>query len=738
MLIRKRAARTDDDDDDTPPVSSGDGELAAAIALIRKRATRVDDDDDDVSPVSGGDGALNAGIALIRKRAALPDDDNDISPTSGGDDELVAAIAFIRKRAALVDDDDDDVQPTSGGCGEVMAAPVRRRYGNKSVPVDANDSINNSMDALFQVHLHRVRNSAAPGMGTAAQRAEAKACVARQRVEEEARLQQAQAKVEALQERLKAAELKLALCEADERALDGMLSESSQQKSTWQKSTRQSTRQSTQPAVHSADRVAEALRRERLLRARQHLGTEQARRQTALAVAKVRMEAAATQLIEMEAETVAATQAEKEAADASANAWAQVHLAAASQAQVHMARVRKSKARRHAEVDALAARKSEVDVEVLTRQARAKLDAAKERLVQSEVELALCEADEKALDELLTESTESLVRRPSESTESEPVAPEQQKLAAPPEGDENDASPTSCGDGKLLVMTAPGHGDRSTSVAADQVDEESFDAADILAAYRERGRKVNSNNEATEASSGEVRSASRLQAGGSERLTRARENARGRLGAERARREAVEAALAQNGRSRSRASVLGWSPPRPLALSSPSEIISGLGSRQWRWNAPMNSRSAGSLLTGSPGPPSLPPSVVSNDCEISSTSEAQTASPTAQLPRGYMSPRPPPRRVSPSLMRAMRSHRREVAVVPAFVSCKQKPADRQGSGRLSRTLPAAQRRSTTPASALAAQQWLSSTMQTLPLSSRLSTAEGGEGDANLTIQVARI
>ena len=429
--------------------------------------------------------------------------------------------------------------------------------------------------------------------------------------------------------------------------------------------------------------MAEALRRERLLRARQHLGTEQARRQTALAVAKVRMEAAATQLIEMEAETVAATQAEKEAADASANAWAQVHLAAASQAQVHMARVRKSKARRHAEVDALAARKSEVDVEVLTRQARAKLDAAKERLVQSEVELALCEADEKALDELLTESMESLVRRPSESTESERVAPEQQKLAAPPEGDENDASPTSCGDGKLLVMTAPGHGDRSTSVAADQVDEESFDAADILAAYRERGRKVNSNNEATEASSGEVRSASRLQAGGSERLTRARENARGRLDAERARREAAEAAEAQTGRSRSRASVLGWSPPRPLALRS------------------------------------------------------ETASPTAQPPRGYMSPRPP-RRVSPSLMRAMGSHRREVAVVPPFVSCKQKPADRQGSGRLSRTLPAAQRRSTTPASALAAQQWLSSAMQTLPPSSRLSMIEGGEGDANLTIQVARI
>ena len=241
-----------------------------------------------------------------------------------------------------------------------------------------------------------------------------------------------------------------------------------------------------------------------------------------------------------------------------------------------------------------------------------------------------------------------------------------------------------------------------------------------------------------EASSGVVRSASRLQARRSERLTRARENARGRLDAERARREAAEAAEAQTIRSRSRASVLGWSPPRPLALSSPSEIISGLGSRQWRWNAPMNSRSAGSLLTGSPGPPSLPPSVVSNDCEISSTSEAQTASPTAQLPRGYMSPRPPPRRVSPSLMRAMRSHRREVAVVPAFVSCKQKPADRQGSGRSSRTLPAAQRRSTTPASALAAQQWLSSTMQTLPLSSRLSTAEGGEGDANLTIQVARI
>ena len=444
--------------------------MIAAPRGACKAAPRAADDDDDVSPASGGDGELDAAIALVRKRAnRVSGDDVDVSPASGGDGEIDATIALIRKRANRVDDDDDDLQPTSGGCGEVMAAPVRRGRGNKSVSVDVNDSINDSTNDLFQVHLQRVRNSAAPGMGAAAQRAEAKACVARQRAEEEARLQQAQAKVAALLERLKQAELKLALCEADERALDGLLSESSRQKST-----RQSTRQSTQPTVHSADdRVAEALKAERLLRARKHLGTEQTRRQTALAMAKTRMEAAAAQLIEAEAEAVAAAQAEKEAADASANAWAQVHLA----------RVRKSKARRHAEVDALAARQAE-DVEMHTRQAQAKLDAAKERLVQSEVELALCEADERSLDKLLSES----------EMESGRTAPEQQELVPRPDGDESDASPTTCDDDKL-VTTAPGRVNRSTSVAADQDEEASRDTADIVADFASVHRGVNSNND---------------------------------------------------------------------------------------------------------------------------------------------------------------------------------------------------------------------------------------------------
>ena len=731
-FVRRRAARTNDDDDDISPTSDGDGEILAAslsrgrgnrsgsvapdlyasmganymenderrrqapVGPIRKRAALIDDYDDDVPPTSGTDAQLDAAIALIRKRAALiDDDDDDVPPTSGTDAQLDAAIALIRARAARVDDDDDDVQPTSGGCGEVMAAPVRRGRGNKSAPVDVDDSINASidpMDALFQVHLQRVRNSAASGPGTAEQRAQASARAARQRAEEEARLQQAQANVSVLQEQMKQAELKLALCEADERALDGLLSGTSRRKST---------RQSTRPAVHSdADRVAE-----RLLRARKNLSNEQARRQEALAVARTRMEAAAVQLIEVEAEAVAATQAEKEAADASANAWAQVHLA----------RVRKSKARRHAEMDAHAARQAE-KVEVYTQQAQARLDEAKKRLAQSEVELALCEADERALDMLFSEVMEadSLVRRLSESTESEHNATERLDASEPDDNDENDAPPTACGD------AAPGRGKRSTSVAAGQDQDNDMSPNAGIA------------SKATEASSGVIRFASRQR---SERLARARERVRGRLGAERAQREA---ALAQAGRSRSKAPWLGRS-PLPPTLRPPSTILSRLGPKHWT-HSPTRSRSTGSPLTGStPGAPRLsPPVMATNDHE---SRQASSVSPPLPSPSGSSSPSvrySSPSTASPQLpgrlsrsLRARVGSRRRVAVLPPFVSCTHDQADRQGAG-LIRTLPVAQLHTiTTPAAALTAQHWLSCTMKQISCraSESTRTAGGRESDA---------
>ena len=704
-LIRKRAARVDDDDDDVPPSSGTDGQLNAAIALIRERANRIKDNDDDGAPASGE--ALDAAIALIRKRAArIDEDDDDVPPTSDSDAQLDAAIALIRKRAARVDDDDDDVQPTSGGCGEVMAAPVRRGRGNKSAPVDVNDSIHASidpMDALFQVHLQRVRNSAAPGPGTAEQRAHARACVARQRAEEEARLQKAQANVTVLQEQMKQAELKLALCEADERALDGLLSGSSRQstRQSTRQSNRQSTRQSTRPTVLSADRVAE-----RLLRARKHLSNEQARRQEALAVARTRMEAAAVQLIEVEAEAVAATQAEKEAADASANAWAEVHLA----------RVRKNKARRHAEVDALAARQAE-DVELYTRQAQARLDEAKKRLAQSEVELALCEADERALDTLLSEvmESDSLVRRLSESTESEHKAPERLDASKSDENDENDASLSVCGN------AAPRRGKRPTSVAADQDQDNDTSPSAGIASVRQM---IISNDKATEASSGVIRFASRQR---SERLARARERARGRLGAERAQRDGL-------------APWLGRSPPPPT-LRSPSKILSRLGPKHLR-HSPTRPRSTGSPLTGSaPGAHRLsPPMMARNDHErlqaspVSPSlpspagSHAGSSSPSAHCSSPLTASPQLPGRLSRSLRERVGS-RRHVAVVPPFVSCTHDQADRQSAG-LSRTLPVALecQTITTPAAALTAQEWLSSTMKLISCRSRESTAGGRESD----------
>ena len=239
LRASKRAAHTNDDDDDVSPTSGGDGELDAALAFTRRRAARTNDDDDDVSPTIDDDGQLVT-LSLVARPNTSPEDDDDVSPTCGGDGQLEASPTSLRKRAARVDDDDDDISPTSGGDGEIMAAPVRRGRGNKSVASDLDDS----MGAKYK--------------------------------ESEARLRQALAKLQETEERLKQSELELMLCEADERSLGVLLSES--------------TESSRRQGPHPACPASEALRAERLLRARQHLGTEQARRQMASAVAKARFE----------------------------------------------------------------------------------------------------------------------------------------------------------------------------------------------------------------------------------------------------------------------------------------------------------------------------------------------------------------------------------------------------------------------------------------------------------------
>ena len=502
-LICKRAARTGDNFDDVRPTSSGDGQLDAAIALIRKRIARVDDDDDDVCPMSGGDDQLDAALVFLRRRAArtsnddddvsptsdddgqlvylsvranpasqrakiIPEDDDDLAPTCGGDGQLAVSPSVLAKRAARVADDDDDISPTSGGDGEIMAAPVRRGRGNKSGSVAPD--LDDSMGAKYS--------------------------------ENEARLRQAQAKLQEAEERLKQSELELMLCEADERSLGVLLSES--------------TESSRRKGPQATGAAAEALRAERLLRARQHLGTEQARRQMASVVAKARLGTATARLAEADMETIAATQAEKEAADASANAWAQVHLA----------RVRKSKVRQRAEAEARAAQQRKEE-EARLAQARARMEEAEGHLQHLEIELKLCESDERVLDRLLSKGTAESDRMESERTSS-PMGG----------GDGELMSPHAARVSRVSPLVRRGGGSKSGSAAADVDDEISISVDDTGAGVQSFGRggaKEGSNRASTEAMR-------------SERLARARE----RLGAERARREV---ALAQTETQREAASV---------------------------------------------------------------------------------------------------------------------------------------------------------------------------------------
>ena len=226
-MVRKRTARVDDDDDDVCPTSGSAGQLDAALAFIRRRAARTNDDDDDVSPTCGDDEqlvhlTLRANSAGRHASIMLKDED-DVAPTCGGDGELAVSPSVLARRAARVEDDDDDIPPRTDGDGEIMSTPVRRGRGNKSGLV-AQD-LDDSMGAEYAAN--------------------------------EERLRQAQAKLQEAEERLERAQLELMLCEADDRSLSVLLCESTGP-------SRSKRPQATGPA-------AEALRAERLLRARQHL-----------------------------------------------------------------------------------------------------------------------------------------------------------------------------------------------------------------------------------------------------------------------------------------------------------------------------------------------------------------------------------------------------------------------------------------------------------------------------------
>ena len=462
-MVRKRTARVDDDDDDVCPTSGSAGQLDAALALIRRRAARTNDDDDDVSPTGGDDEqlvylTLRANSAGRHASIMLKDED-DLAPTCGGDGELAVSPSVLARRAARVEDDDDDISPTSGGDGEIMAAPVRRGRGAKSGPVPPD--LNDSMGAEY-----------AKG---------------------EERLRKAQTKLKEAEERLEKCELELMLCEADERSLGVLLCESTGP-------SRRKGPQATGPA-------AEALRAERLLRARQHLGAEQARRQMATVVATARLEAATTRLAEADMETVAAAQAEREAADASAQAWADVHLA----------RVRKNKLRQRAEAEERAAQQRKEE-EARLAQARARLEEAEAHVDSCSIELKLCEKDERVLDNLISKGTAESERMESERASS---AMENGELMSPRASRVSRVSPSA------------GRGRESALVAADMDDKIDLSADDSGAAIGsfDRGRTKKGSD------------AKRL-----ERLARAQE----RLGAERARRKL---ALAQTETQREAASA---------------------------------------------------------------------------------------------------------------------------------------------------------------------------------------
>ena len=456
----------------------------------------------------------------------------------------------------------------------------------------------------------------------------------------------------------------------------------------------------------------EAMRSERLARARGRLGAERARREVALsqaetqreassAAAKARLEAAAAQLVEAEAEAAAAAQEEKEAADASASAWSQVHMERVRSASS------RGKAAQRAEEETRAARERAQE-EMRLQQARAKLKGAHERLQQTERELTVCKAEETEL-----RKAEERALRALDGTEPQPPCQQESSFVISEE---------------IVLELASSRGEID-------IPDEAGPAVDPVLRLEMEAR---SRLEATQSK----------EAKREERLRRAR----GRLGAERRRREKaeVEAQAQLDARARDGASKLGWS---PVALRSPTEIISGLGPVQRR-DPPGRSRST---LRPTSSPSTRSPvhqtPMVRKDGEVWAAGEAQAASPDTAISTSpstlaaqrwlsnAMQPPPEKPRSTMSLMGSVGGSRRRVAVVPSFASCTPEPLDRQGLVA-SRILPVDETLRI-PDSSLAAQRWLSTAILEQRESefreNRENREDDEEDDANqTTLDVARI
>ena len=456
----------------------------------------------------------------------------------------------------------------------------------------------------------------------------------------------------------------------------------------------------------------EAMRSERLARARGRLSAEKARREAALAqteaqleaasaAARARLEAAAAQLIEAEVEAAAAAQEEKEAADASASAWSQVHMK-----RVRSAPPRGTAAQR-AEEETRAARERAQE-EMRLQQARAKLKGAHERLQQTERELTVCKAEETEL-----RKAEERALRALDGTEPQPPCQQESSFVISEE---------------IVLELASSRGEID-------IPDEAGPAVDPVLRLEMEAR---SRLEATQSK----------EAKREERLRRAR----GRLGAERRRREKaeVEAQAQLDARARDGASKLGWS---PVALRSPTEIISGLGPVQRR-DPPGRSRST---LRPTSSPSTRSPvhqtPMVRKDGEVWAAGEAQAASPDTAISTSpstlaaqrwlsnAMQPPPEKPRSTMSLMGSVGGSRRRVAVVPSFASCTPEPLDRQGLVA-SRILPVDETLRI-PDSSLAAQRWLSTAILEQRESefreNRENREDDEEDDANqTTLDVARI
>ena len=474
-------------------------------------------------------------------------------------------------------------------------------------------------------------------------------------------------------------------------------------------------------AKEGSNRTAstEAMRSERLARARGRLGAEKARREVALAqaetqreaasaAAKARLEAAAAQLVEAEAEAAAAAQEEKEAADASASAWSQVHME-----RVRSASPRGTAAQR-AEEETRAARERAQE-EARLQQARAKLEGAQERLRQTERELTLCKGEEVALRE-----AEERAFRALDGTDPNRLLTDPQPTCQ--------LRPSSVTSEEIVLELGISRGEIGSP------DEPEPEVDPVLRLQME-GRS-------------HLEAKASKEAKRQERLRRAR----GRLGAERGRREKAEAEATarMDAMARGGVSELGWS---PLALRSPSEIINGLGPVQRRDSPIDNPRSSPRLTSSqSTSSPLRPPPMVRKDGDVWGAGGAQaalpetilTTSPAALAAQRWLAdamqppPHDKPRSRLSSIGGSIGASRRRVAVVPSFVSCTHEPPDRQGLVA-SRILPADETLGIRDSS-LAAQRWLSSTIE--QLSSRRESEvgkdredqeeDGEDDDANQT------